>query len=60
MIDSEEGKQSGLKFDSVIVTDNLATVQNGFIEKVIGNLPTMKAFEQALTHTFGLELKEKK
>ncbi len=32
-LDSQEGKQSGLQFDSIIVTDNLATVQNTFVEK---------------------------
>lgn len=56
LFNSQEGKQSGLQFDSVIVTDNLATVQNRFIEKVIGNLSSMKAIEQALAHTFGLNL----
>ncbi len=56
LLNSPEGKQSGLQFDSVIITDNLATVQTRFIDKVIGNLPTMEAIEHALAHTFGLKL----
>lgn len=54
--DSDEGKQSGLQNDSIIVTDNLATVQEKFIDKVIGSLPQMTAVESALAHTFGLKL----
>ncbi|MGI8787606.1 MAG: type II toxin-antitoxin system PemK/MazF family toxin [Pyrinomonadaceae bacterium] len=56
LLNSPEGKQSGLQNDSVIVTDNLATVREKFIDKVIGNLPTMNAIESALAHTFGLKL----
>ena len=53
-VGSEEGKQSGLHGDSVIVTDNLAMVREQFIDKVLGSLPYMKAVEIALAHTFGL------
>ena len=56
LLNSPEGKQSGLQFDSVIVTDNLTTVHHAPIDKVIGNLSSMKAIEQALAHTFGLKL----
>jgi hypothetical protein len=53
---SSEDEQSGLQFDLVIVTDNLSTVQEKFIDKILGNLPTMNAVEFALAHTFGLKL----
>lgn len=56
LLNSVEGKQSGLQSDSVIVTDNLATVQENFIDKVIGSLPAMDSIESALAHTFGLKL----
>ncbi len=56
LLNSTEGKRSGLQNDSVIVTDNLATVQEKFIDKVIGNLPTMNVVELALANTFGLNL----
>jgi len=52
LLNSPEGKQS----DSVIVTDNLATVQEKFIDKVLGNLLTMNVVESALAHTFNLKL----
>ncbi len=54
LLNSEAGGQSGLQYDSVVVTDNLATVQNEFIYKVIGSLSSMADVEQALAHTFGL------
>jgi mRNA interferase MazF len=56
LLNSPEGKQSGLQSDSVIVTDNLATVQEKFIDKILGNLPTMNVVEFALAHTFNLKL----
>jgi mRNA interferase MazF len=37
-IDSESGRRSGLLMDSVIMTDNLATVQHAEIDRVIGYL----------------------
>lgn len=52
------GKQSGLLSDSVIATDNLATLHEKFVDKKLGSLPNMKAIEKALAHTFGLILKD--
>jgi mRNA interferase MazF len=56
LLNSIEGKQSGLQSDSIIVTDNLATVQEKFIDKIIGNFPDMNKVESALANTFGLKL----
>src|SRR5512140_1903846 len=39
LLNSSEGKQSGLLTDSVVLTDNLATVTNQAIDRVIGTLP---------------------
>lgn len=50
---SSEGGTSGLLTDSVVMTDNLATVTYNVIERVIGKLP-MKAIDKALKHTLGL------
>jgi mRNA interferase MazF len=36
---SEQAKRSGLLMDSVIMTDNLATVHDSEIDRVIGNFP---------------------
>jgi mRNA interferase MazF len=50
---SAEGQQSGLLTDSVVMTDNLATVIESAISRVIGSVP-MTAVDAALRHTLGL------
>lgn len=52
-LQSPEGQQSGLLSDSVIMTDNLATVSDLAIERVIGSLP-MQPIDTSLRHTLGL------
>ena len=51
---SQEGKKMGLKSDSVIVTDNLATVLDREIDKTIGHCSAMFAVDAALKQTLGL------
>jgi mRNA interferase MazF len=51
---SPEGQQMGLHTDSVIVTDNLATVLENEIDRTIGSCPKMQAVDAALRHTLGL------
>jgi mRNA interferase MazF len=51
---SAEGRQMGLKTDSVVMTDNLATVMEVEIDRVIGQLPDTSAVDYALRHTLGL------
>ncbi len=53
-LDSENGQRSGLLFDSVIMTDNLATIMIHEFDKVIGHLPWMASIDEALKHTLGL------
>ena len=48
-----EGQQSGLLTDSVVMTDNLATVALTVIIRVVGTLPTT-GVDVALRHTLGL------
>ncbi len=50
---STEGKQSGLLTDSVVMTDNLATIVEKAIYRVVGYLP-MTEVDDALRHTLGL------
>jgi mRNA interferase MazF len=50
---SPEGQQSGLLADSVVMTDNLATITLSAIYRVIGSLPTAE-IDEALKHTLGL------
>jgi mRNA interferase MazF len=52
---SPEGQQSGLLADSVVMTDNLATIADAAIDRVIGSLP-MNAADTALAHSLGLQL----
>jgi mRNA interferase MazF len=50
---SHEGTQSGLLSDSVVMTDNLATVLETALSRVIGTLP-MGDVDAALRHTLNL------
>jgi mRNA interferase MazF len=51
---SAQGRQMGLRTDSVVMTDNLATVLEVEIDRVIGQMPSMTALNDALRHTLGL------
>jgi mRNA interferase MazF len=46
-----EGRASGLRADSIVMTDNLATVLHAEIDRVIGSLPALGAVDDALRHT---------
>jgi len=48
------GQQTGLKTDSVIMTDNLATIRDVEFYKTIGSWPDMAPVGNALRHTLGL------
>lgn len=50
---SPEGQVSGLLGDSVVMTDNLATIAESAIDRVIGTLP-MSKIDAALRHTLNL------
>jgi mRNA interferase MazF len=54
-LQSSQGIASGLRLDSIIMTDNLVTVLDSEIDSVLGNLTDMKEVENALRHTFGLQ-----
>jgi len=51
---SPEGQQMGLLADSVVMTDNLATVLEVEIDRAIGRCGNMQAVDAALRHTLGL------
>lgn len=53
LLSTPEGQQSGLLTDSVVVTDNLATVAESAIDRVIGSVPMTK-IDIALRHTLNL------
>lgn len=50
---SPHGRQSGLISDSLVMTDNLATVTQAAIDRAIGTLP-MQDVDAALRHTLQL------
>ena len=50
---SPEGRAAGLLYDSVLMTDSMATIEEAAIDYVIGS-PPMPPVEAALRHTFGL------
>jgi hypothetical protein len=45
----------GLRLDSVLMTDNLATVLEAEINVVLGHIDEMAAGDVALKHTMGLD-----
>jgi mRNA interferase MazF len=51
---TEEGKDSGLLFDSVIMTDNLATIRIHEFDRVIGHISGMATVDKALRCTLAL------
>ena len=51
---TDEGKRSGLRSDSVILSDNLATAADRLIERAIGSIGSMDAVDGALRKTLGL------
>lgn len=51
---STEGRAMGLHGDSVVMTDNLATVLESEIDRSIGRSPNMSAVDLALRATLGL------
>ena len=53
LLNTPDGEQSGLLSDSVVMTDNLATVVLSAIYRTIGTLP-MNEIDAALRHTLGI------
>jgi mRNA interferase MazF len=53
-VDGEGAKRSGLLMDSVIMTDNLATVRQTEIDRVIGTFTDLSDLDAALRTTLGL------
>ena len=53
ILSTTEGQQSGLLADFVVMTDNLATITDSAVSRVIGSLP-MAEIDKALRHTLEL------
>jgi mRNA interferase MazF len=53
--DSTAGKAAGLRLDSVIMTDNLATILEMEIDSTLGHLPDAPPVNSALKYTLALD-----
>ena len=53
-LNTPEGRRSGLRSDSVIMTDNLATVMDTEIDRVIGSFNDLTAVDDGLRRTLRL------
>jgi len=53
-LSSARGRQAGILMDSVVMTDNLATVRESEIDRVIGTIIDVDEINRALKHTLGL------
>ena len=53
-IHTEIGQQTGLLSDSIIMTDNIATVRLSEIYRRIGTFAELEILKGSLKHTFGL------
>jgi mRNA interferase MazF len=51
---SPEGLQMGIRSDSVVMTDNLATVLEGEVDRVLGHMLDTTALDDVLRHTLAL------
>lgn len=54
-LSSEVGRQSGLRLDSIVMTDNIVTVRSSEIDSVLGQIADMSAVDKGLQYSFGLE-----
>jgi len=53
-IHTEMGQETGLLSDSIIMTDNIATVRLSEIYRRIGTFTELDILKESLKHTFGL------
>ncbi|MGB7769427.1 MAG: type II toxin-antitoxin system PemK/MazF family toxin [Verrucomicrobiia bacterium] len=53
-LNSSEAREAGLRTDSVVMTDNLATILDKAIAGKLGHLKNLAGVDTALRHTLGL------
>lgn len=54
LLNSSEGKEARILMDSVVMTDNLATVRENEIDRVLGSLKDLMKVDAALRRTLSL------
>jgi mRNA interferase MazF len=55
LLNSLVGRQTRILMDSVVMTDNLATVRENEIDRTLGTLHDMTEINEALRHTLSLK-----
>ena len=55
LLDTKAGVVSGLRLNSLVMTDNIVTVRENEVDSVLGHLPDMAAVDKALKYSFGLD-----
>jgi mRNA interferase MazF len=55
LLNSVEGREAHILMDSVVMTDNLATVRENEVDKVLGNLKDLNEVDAALRRTLSLQ-----
>lgn len=51
---SSQGRESGILMNSIVMTDNLATIRETEIDRSIGRIVDMSELDRALRHTLAL------
>lgn len=54
LLNSQEGRHAHILTDSVVMTDNLATIRENEVDRGLGGLIDMAQVEAALRHTLNL------
>ena len=54
LLNSSQGREAGILMDSVVMTDNLATVRENEIDRTLGNLNDLTEVDSALRRTLSL------
>ena len=54
-LNSEIGRKSGLRLDSIVMTDNIATIRTSEIDSILGHIDDMSAVDDGIAYSFGLE-----
>ena len=55
LLNSTEGREARILMDSVVMTDNLATVHENEIDRALGHLTDLIKVESALRRTLSLQ-----
>ncbi len=55
LLNDPQSSGTGLRLDSIVMTDNLATIELAQFKSTIGHLSSMALVDKALAHTLGMQ-----